>query len=132
MQTRLFLDTNILVRYLIGDVEDHKKYVVHLFDTALKENKILIILPEVLVELNYVLSHHYEIDKKLIISSLGSILKISVIQIHGIKDFDQVLSIYQNHNLSLEDSLFISYCIQNKLDFVSFDKKALRVFRNLV
>ena len=129
--SKLFLDTNLIVRYLLGDIESQKNLVVDLIDQASTKKNNLIILPEVLIELNYVLRHHYNLSKELIGLSMGTILKISVIQVWGVEDFEQALNIYQKHNISLEDAYFISCCLQNKLKFISFDKKALGVWEKL-
>jgi predicted nucleic-acid-binding protein len=128
-----FLDTNILLRFMLGDVEEHTSFIKILFTKTAENKEILFITPEVLIELKYVLQAHYELSKKEILEAIQGFIDLGFIEVltdyH--LNFDEVLRTYSDENLSLEDCLFIQICLQNDLNIISFDKKLNNVFNKL-
>ena len=128
-----FIDTNILVRYLLGDVPSQSEFIIDLFDQTLISQESLFILNEVLVELNYVLLKHYQIDKKIVIEMIKQVLDlgfISLVEKSGI-DFDKVLNHYEQFNISIEDCMYLQYSIENNLELITFDKKLVNHWKSL-
>lgn len=133
--TDKFLDTNILIRFVIGDVPDLVEYVDILFEKANVENLIYFVIPEVLVEFRYVLSTHYNFEKADIIETLEGILDLGFIKIFDNKnlDFGEVLQIYKKHStLSFEDCIYLQTCLQGGLELLTFDQKLEKVFKKSI
>jgi predicted nucleic-acid-binding protein len=124
-----FLDTNILTRFLLGDVAEQSQAVAKLFLKAKRLEVKLITLPEVLIELNYALKTHYGLEKEVIMDQIESILDFTFIECIGKATFKKTIKRYKNNNISLEDAYYISFCLENNLEFYSFDKKALKIFK---
>jgi predicted nucleic acid-binding protein len=127
---KALLDTNIIARFLIGDVENQQKEVNSLFNKAVKEEYKLYILPETLIELRYVLSTHYEFSKQEIVEALQEFLDLGIVEMLNLKhlDFNLVLKTFNKENLSFEDSLYLQVCLQNSLELISFDKLLSKVY----
>jgi predicted nucleic-acid-binding protein len=132
MPNNQFLDTNILARFLLGDVVEQSLKIRALFQLAKNDGFKLVVLPEVLIELNYVLQKLYNHSKENITIFLKSILSFDFIICENYEITEQAIEIYRNHNISLEDSYFIQYCLTKNLKFYSFDQKANRVFNKLL
>ena len=127
-----FLDTNILTRFLLGDVTEQSLVVSKLFLEAKRKKIKLVAVPEVFIELNYALKTHYGLEKDQIIDSIKNVLDFTFIECTNKKTLTKALSIFQEKNISLEDAYYISFSIDNDLDFYSFDKKALKVFKEIL
>ncbi|MEI6728567.1 MAG: PIN domain-containing protein [bacterium] len=127
--TRLFLDTNILARLLLGDNMEQGKKTTELLKSAKLGEVELHLSPEVFIELNYVLSKIYGIEKIQIIKEFKNILSYSFIHCQNSDILVNALILFENENISLEDAYYISFCLENNLEFYSFDKKALKIFK---
>jgi len=120
-----FLDTNILLRFLLDDVKEHSVFTQELFHNA-NENKFkLFIVPEVLVEVRYVLSSFYNFEKKEIVTAINQIIDLSFIEIltNYKLDFGKAIDFHVNKKLSLEDCLYLQICLENNLKLLTFDLK---------
>lgn len=128
-----FLDTNILARFLVGDVPKQQTKVVEIFEKGISLQCKYIVLPEVIMELNYVLSVHYGFDKQTIINNLNEVLDIGFITIpeKNSIDFTKVLDFYEQYNISMEDCLYLQYCIENKIDLVTLDQKLFKIWKKV-
>lgn len=127
---RAFLDTNILARFLIGDVENQQAKVEEIFKFGTNLDYEYVILPEILLELNYVMSKHYKFEKGKIVESIEDLLDLHfmILQQNYVLDFKNVLDKYSKFNISLEDCLYLEYCKENNLELITFDKKLLNVW----
>jgi|LakMenEpi03Aug12_release.lakeMendotaPanAssembly.Ray.scaffolds.fasta_scaffold372483_2 predicted nucleic acid-binding protein len=129
-----FLDTNILARFIVGDVENQQSIVQKIFNDG-NENKLkYYIVPEVLVELNYVLTSHYGFENGEIMETVSNILNLSFIEIltNYKLDFEKVIDFHLNKNLSLEDCLYLQICLENNLKLLTFDLKLKREWEKIV
>jgi|GEM_PF-1454612 len=132
MKSKL-LDTNILARFVIGDVPNQQAQVNDIFNKGSDLNLNYYILPEVLIELNYVLSSHYELEKEDIIETFENILDLGFISIFDNRglDFTKVISTFKNKNISFEDCLYLQTCLQYDLELLTFDEKLQKLFISL-
>lgn len=130
--TKLFLDTNILARFLLGDIIEQSQTVLDIFKKAKNSEYKLFIIPEVLIELNYVLKSIYKLQKEDITFEFRKILNFSFIDCLSEETISNALDLFQNNNISFEDAYFISHCLLNELEFFSFDEKANKVYKKLL
>ena len=126
-----FLDTNQLARFILNDVSEQAQIVKNLMELSLKSDFRLVIIPEVIIELNYVLLRIYQMDKILFVTSVKKILNLSSV-ICDDKSIKIGIELYQSKNLSLEDCYYIAYCLTNQLEFTSFDRKATNLYQSLL
>ena len=101
------LDTNIIIRFLVGDNEEHLEVEI---------------LSDVLMEAFFVLTKFYKLPKIEVISDLKTILSFE-----GVVNKDKVilfetLSIIENKNIDFVDALICAKCKFQNYEKLSFDK----------
>ncbi|WP_446009412.1 PIN domain-containing protein [Candidatus Electrothrix sp.] len=74
------IDTNILVRFLIGDDELQTKKVYNIFKQAEADKKELFVPLLVILEIIWVLESVYEVPREDIISSISDLLLMPVLR----------------------------------------------------
>ena len=126
-----FLDTNILLRGIIGDVKSQSDVFANLVSESAKLDQKLHIVSQVLFEMMYVLKNNYKTDKQNIIEAIRKVLAFNHIVFHDKSVFDLSLSIFETKNISIEDCYYIAHCIENNLELISFDKKAVNIYNSL-
>ncbi len=116
------LDTNIIIRFLVGDnekfLEESTKYFEQIEQGSLKVE----ILSEVLMEAFFVLTKFYKIPKDEVIGDLKTILSFEgVVNMNTLILFE-TLSIIENKNIDFVDALICAKCKLQNFDKLSFDK----------
>lgn len=114
----LYLDTNIILRYLLQDCEQFitqsKEYM---------ENSKTYIRNEVLAEVVYVLNKTYQVPKSEIANILKELLSMETIEVDSKEVISLALEIFGTKNIDFVDSLLCAYSKLLKINVVSFDKK---------
>lgn len=116
------LDTNIIIRFLVGDHEEHLKKSKEIFRDIENLKSEVIILDTVLMEAFFVLTKFYKLPQSEIINDLKVILSLE-----GVVNSDKVvlfetLSLIDQKNIDFVDALI---CAKSKLQGfgkLSFDK----------
>lgn len=116
------LDTNIIIRFLIGDNEEHLEKSTEYFEQIEQGSMEIEILSDVLMEAFFVLTKFYKLPKVEVISDLKTILSFE-----GVVNKDKVilfetLSIIENKNLDFVDALICAKCKFQNYEKLSFDK----------
>lgn len=106
------LDTNVIIRFLIGDNEKLLTRSVEYFEQIEKGEIKVEILSEVVMEVFFVLTKFYKIPKKEVISDLKVILSLE-----GVVNKDKIilfetLNILESKNIDFVDALI---CAKSKL-----------------
>lgn len=116
------LDTNIIIRFLIGDDEKFLAQSIQIFE-QIESSKIQVeILESVLMEAYFVLTKFYKIAKNEVISDLKTILAFDGVVSHNKAIFFETFSILETKNIDFVDALI---CAKSKLqgyEKLSFDK----------
>ncbi len=116
------LDTNIIIRFLVGDnekiLEESTKYFEQIEQGILKVE----ILSEVLMETFFVLTKFYKIPKNEVISDLKTILSFEGIVNKNKIILFETLNIIENKNIDFVDALICAKCKLQNYDKLSFDK----------
>jgi predicted nucleic-acid-binding protein len=116
------IDTNIIIRFLIGDNEDYLQESTKIFQ-KIENGKIKVeILGEVLMECYFVLTKFYKLPKNEIIRDLKTILSLQ-----GIVNSDKIilfetLNIMENRNIDFVDALICAKTKLQNYNLLSFDK----------
>lgn len=116
------LDTNIIIRFLVGDNEDHLAKSTEYFEQIELGSMEVEILSDVLMEAFFVLTKFYKLPKIEVISDLKTILSFE-----GVVNKDKVilfetLSIIENKNIDFVDALICAKCKFQNYEKLSFDK----------
>lgn len=116
------LDTNIIIRFLVGDNEEHLEKSTQYFEQIEQGSMEVEILSGVLMEAFFVLTKFYKIPKVEVISDLKTILSFE-----GVVNKDKVilfeaLSIIENKNIDFVDALICAKCKFQNYEKLSFDK----------
>ena len=116
------LDTNIIIRFLIGDNEEYLAKSTEYFEQIELGSIRVEILSSVLMEAFFVLTKFYKLPKKEVISDLKTILLLE-----GVVNKDKVilfeaLSIIENKNIDFVDALICAKCKFQNYEKLSFDK----------
>ncbi len=116
------LDTNVIIRFLIGDDEKFLAQSIVIFE-QIESSKIQVeILEGVLMESYFVLTKFYKCDKNSVINDLKTILAFDGVVSHNKAILFETLSIIENKNIDFVDALI---CAKSKLQGykkLSFDK----------
>lgn len=116
------LDTNIIIRFLVGDNEEHLAKNTEYFKQIELDSMEVEILSDVLMEAFFVLTKFYKLPKIEVISDLKTILSFE-----GVVNKDKVilfeaLSIIENKNIDFVDALICAKCKFQNYEKLSFDK----------
>ena len=116
------LDTNIIIRFLVGDNEEHLAKSTEYFEQIELGSMEVEILSDVLMEAFFVLTKFYKLPKVEVISDLKTILSFE-----GLVNKDKVilfetLSIIENKNIDFVDALICAKCKFQNYEKLSFDK----------
>lgn len=115
-------DTNIIIRFLVGDNEEHLAKSTEYFEQIELGSMEVEILSDVLMEAFFVLTKFYKLPKIEVISDLKTILSFE-----GVVNKDKVilfeaLSIIENKNIDFVDALICAKCKFQNYEKLSFDK----------
>ena len=115
------LDTNIIIRFLVGDHEEHLAKSVEIFEDIEKAKLQVKILETVLMEAFFVLTKFYKLPKVDVINDLKAILALNGVINPNKTILHETLSIIEDKNIDFVDALI---CAKSKLqgfEKLSFD-----------
>jgi len=114
----LYLDTNVILQYLLQDCEQFiiqsKEYI---------ENNKTYIRNEVFAEVVYILSKTYQVPRSEIVNILKELLSVNDIEVDSKEVIILAFEIFQTKNIDFVDSLLCAYSKLLKIHVVSFDEK---------
>lgn len=116
------LDTNVLLRFLVGDDKVQQQKAVFWFKQAEKGQRKIVISPIIVAEASFVLESFYHKNRLEIADSLEVFLSQRWLQVD---DRDTVLSLWYWYKKGLHfvDSFLIAKAKINHSPILSFDKK---------
>lgn len=122
IQSRIFLDTNIWLRYFVKNDPDQYEAVLNLISRVEQGKFKVYTSSAVLMEINYVGQRIYQIPKDQIIIWFKAIQKMRSMVLVEKTNFELALSFYQKYNIKLADCLIASQLPKNTV-LVSFDEE---------
>lgn len=108
MKTKIFIDTNIWLRYIIGDQKEQFNACQKLFNLNEQGKLRLYSSTIVLMEVVYTLTSFYKVSREQIISDLKGILSSRNLTIIEKTNFSKALEIFETQNIKLTDCLIVS------------------------
>jgi predicted nucleic-acid-binding protein len=119
------VDTNILVRFLVGDDEQQSKKVYKIFKDSENEKLQVYVALLVILELIWVLESAYKIDRDDIINSLDQMILMPIFDFENLEVIQQFIPEAKKSNFDLSDLLIAHSSTQAGCDkVITFDKKA--------
>lgn len=115
------VDTNVLVRILIDD--DSATHQVKTARQFAKKYKKLFIPQLVQVELVWVLSSAYALEKNEIILILHHLQENGAFTLQRAEQFEAALQLYQTYNAGFSDCLIQVESVDANYEIATFDKK---------
>ncbi len=123
----LSIDTNILIRFIVHDDRAQTRKVDTLFAQLEKDHKQAFVPSLVILEVMWVLSFSFQVNRMDIIETLLEILKIPVLKIEHGEELKELLNFAVHNTLDLSDLMIAYRCrVENALPVMTFDKKASR------
>lgn len=127
MSTVIFPDTNVILRYLLADVEEHYKEISPFFEELKQGRQKAVILPEVLLEAFYVLTKVYGVPTEEAAEALKDLLLYKGVVNRDkkllLESFNMFLS---SKGLSLLDCFLCVKTRKHKGKLLTFDEKLKR------
>jgi predicted nucleic acid-binding protein len=119
-----FLDTNVLVRHLIGDPPDQAARSTELVGSADR-----LLLPDLVVaELVYVLQSFYALPRSEVALRIRSALRLPSVRVLNRRLLERAIDLYESTGLHFADAYLVACAEASDVDeIVSFDRALDRV-----
>ena len=119
---KLFVDTNIFLRFILKDNLRQAEKVKDLFKAA--EGKKVVLKTNVLViaEFAWTLKSFYKFSKKKICNRIKKILQLDFIQIDEKDSVLEAINIFEKKNVDFIDCLNFVFAKDRQLKIASFDR----------
>jgi len=120
----IFLDANIILRYLVQDDPKKSKYCYELFQKVKNGDIEIMTCEAVIAEVVYVLSSPklYNLPRDEICSILLPILNLNRLKIFQKQLYIIALNIYASNNMDFEDAICVAYMQKYKIkEILSYD-----------
>ena len=112
---KILIDANVLLRYLLNDVEEMAKKSAEIINAG------AFTLPEVIAEVIYVLKSVYKVSREEISEAILKIL--NEIEVEHKNIVIESVKIFSETNLDFVDCILIAYNRIENVKIFSFDKK---------
>lgn len=119
---KLFPDTNFFLRIFTRDNEEQFKQAQHIINGCKQGENTLIIVPQILFEIEYVLRKYYKVDRKEIAEHLFKLMTPSYVQIEHRQILQNALVLYKSRSVDLVDCYLWVSASAEKGEIISFDK----------
>jgi predicted nucleic acid-binding protein len=124
----IFIDTNILLRYLTADVPEKFERCKDLFKQALEKKIILLTSDMVIAELIWTLHSFYKVPKDEIIEKVTIIINTPNLRIPNKKLISEVLVLFSQENIDYIDAYNAVFMKNNGCaQIFSYDKDFDRI-----
>ncbi|PIE58503.1 MAG: VapC toxin family PIN domain ribonuclease [Desulfobulbus propionicus] len=119
------IDTNILVRFLVGDSKKQAQVVYTLFKETESKSEELFVPLLVIIELIWVLESVYSVGRKELLDCIGDLLLMPILKFEHVEAIQKFIRVARNSTCDLSD-LLIAHSTRNSgcETIYTFDKKA--------
>ena len=120
-----YLDTNVLVRFLVGDNAPQQKQAEEWFREAEQGRRAIVVTPVVIAETSFVLESYYRFDRKQIADRLEVFVSQRWLDVEDRLSLQRLWSLYRG-GLHFVDSYLHARASQANGKILTFDQKLLR------
>lgn len=125
--SKALLDTNVILRYLLGDDEKKRAECASLFRTARDKRVSLILPPIVVYEVVWVLERTYKIDKKKISEVIRAVLNTPEIECDSADMLRLALDTYEKKNVKFGDAVIAAWGREREIGVIyTYDERDFR------
>ncbi len=128
--TELVVDTNVFLRFLLGDVPSQYKEAKRLFTLAKKGQYKLHVPQIVIFEVFFALEKYYHFSRPRVLDKLKGILGAQYLIIQDRDIFNEAIKLAYKHNLSIADCFLVSFAKFQSSQLFSFDKDVVKLSSN--
>ena len=122
------LDTNVLVRLLVGDDPRQTARVEALARESAEAEETLFVPLTVTLELEWVLRSRYRFSKDAVLATLVSLLETREIEFQDEGSVERALFLYRSRNADFAECLHLGCAVTHeRLPLVTFDAQAARL-----
>ena len=119
---KYFIDTNVILRFLLHDNEEYYNKAAGYFEDA-KAGKIeLNLIPEVVFEIDYVLRGVYSLSKQEVVEVCSRLARSPSLKIVDRNILIDTLEKYKAMNIDLFDIYLYNFALSKKASILSFDR----------
>lgn len=119
---KYYLDTNVVLRFLLRDNEKYYDLARDYFRKAKSGEIEINLIPEVVLEIDYVLRGFYSLTKEEVTAILLKLIKSSYLKIIDRELLIDALEKYQSINVDLFDIYLYHLSLSKNASVLSFDK----------
>jgi predicted nucleic-acid-binding protein len=117
------IDTNVLVRYIVGDDAEQSAAAADMIDRAIERDETLFISQIVLCELVWVFSHAYQFTRAEIVGALQQLRRGAQMTIEGADEVRRATDAFAAQRGDFADYLIAERCMTNGCSSVAtFDR----------
>lgn len=121
MTKRRIIDTNLIVRHLVQDHEEHARVASKLFAACDRGLVVLVILPAVLAECVFVLESFYKHSRPQIARTLASLISSPGVEIPDVAVHLDALERYRASKLHFVDCTIVAMAATRRIPVATFD-----------
>lgn len=123
---KLFLDTNVLLRFYLRDVKKQYRETVEIINQIESGEHRAYTSAIVLLEMVYALQKLYDVPRRDVVKILESVCRLRGLTIIEETDSKAALGLYQKHNVKYADCLIASQ-VNSDTTIVTFDQEFTRL-----
>ncbi len=121
MSRKLFLDTDVILGYLIGRPTDQAAHAGALFEAARDGSVSLFVSDTVLVETAVVLWRTLGMERREVAHHLEALLEAPGVETYDKEAFGRALEFFEEYPVDLADAVLSSYAIAEGVAIASLD-----------
>jgi len=115
------IDTNVIIRFLVGDHEEHLIESTQIFEKIESGELEVEILATVIMEVLFVLTKFYKLPKQEVVTDLKAILALQGVINRNKLILSDTLSMYVDRNIDFVDALICTKAKLQGYERISFD-----------
>ncbi len=116
------IDTNIIIRFLVGDGGDHANKAKALFERAAAGEEILVLCDTIFIETVFVLQSYYKHSRTDISKALRALIRLPVIETETeVATLAQALDFYEMDGIDWADAIVAAKALTYGQAVYSFD-----------
>ena len=119
------LDTNVLLRFLVGDVPTQQSQAETWFEEARNKKRSILVTPLVVAEACFVLDSFYKKDREEIAEALETFVSQRWLRVDSRRELMRLWPWYRQ-GLHFVDSFLLAWSNVHNGDVLSFDQRIIR------
>ena len=119
------LDTNVILRFLVGDVPVHQRQAEEWFEEARRKKRMIVVVPLVIAEACFVLESFYKKGRDEIADALETFVSQRWLNVDSKRELIRLWPWYRQ-GLHFVDSFLMAWSQVHFGDVLSFDQRIIK------